>query len=221
MDDGRISDEHAPVAGVPVDTAWDIGRGHKTAIWFFQRGATIRIIKYFEDFGHDVCWYWDKCKEFEKRFGWEFGKHWGPHDLRVTDWSTKRSRLEVAYDIGLEFNIVPNLSIEDQHEAVRQLWPRFVFYESECRNVGTEGGDGLAAISSYQYEEDENKSTPQQKYFRKLPLDNWATDGAAALRYLSVAFTDAIEQIKDVEPRYDMTFDEQMAVMKRRARRYG
>ncbi len=225
VDDGRIGEEYAPIAGVPVDTAWDLGKGsetkHKTAIWFFQRGASIRIVKYFESWGHSVSWYWDKLKEFQQQFGWEYGQHWGPHDLIVADWSTDRTRLEVAYALGLEFRRVANLSVEDQHNAVRMLFPRFCFYESECRNIGKEGGDGLASISSYQFEEDETKSTPQQKYFKRKPLDNWATDGAAALRYLAVAFSDHIEQVRPVEPRFDMTFDEQMAVMKRKARRYG
>lgn len=220
VDEGRIGD-FPPIEGVPVETAWDLGRGqkakHKTAIWFFQRDATqIRIVKYYESFGQSISWYWDKCKEFQQIYGWEYGHHWGPHDFIVKDWSTDRTRLETAASIGLDITRVANLGVEDQHNAVRVLFPRFVFWESECRNTDKEGGDGLASLASYQFEEDETKSTPQQKFFKPNPLDNWATDGAAAFRYLAVAFTEHIEQIRPVEPRWDYTFEEQIEVMKQR-----
>ena len=225
VDEGRIG-HYPPENGIPVETVWDLGRGsetkHKTAIWFFQRcGYEIRVVKYYESFGHSISWYWDKCKEFQQVYGWEWGNHWGPHDFKVQDWSTDRTRMETAISIGLDISRVANLSVEDQHNAVRVIFPRCVFWESECRNIGKEGGDGLASLASYQYEEDETKSTPQQKFFKRKPLDNWATDGAAAFRYLAVAFREHIEQSRPVEPRWDYTFDEQIKALERRSRVNG
>src|SRR5882724_13706452 len=49
--EGRV-DGVPPAEGVPVNTAWDLGMGDSTAIWFWQAaGAEIRVIDYYENHG--------------------------------------------------------------------------------------------------------------------------------------------------------------------------
>ena len=211
VDEGRITDA-PPVYGVPVDTAWDIGTKNSTAIWFFQRnGPVVRVIDYHEGYGKGVEAYAKALEHKKREYGWEYGHHWGPHDLRVKDWSTGRTRLEVALEHGVAFKIVPQLSLEDGIQAARVIWKRCTFHEPTCR-------PGLDALASYQYEEDEDHSSPTKKHFKKKPLHDWASDGADAFRYLAVAIREEIEQSRPVEPRWTPTFDEQV---KRMGRRHG
>ena len=206
---------YPPIHGVPVDTAWDLGVSNATAIWFFQRcGDTIRYVDYLEDYGKGVAEYAKSLEAKTRMYGWDYGDHWAPHDIRVRDWSTGRSRLETAIELGIHFRIAPQLSLEDGIQACRVLWPRCIFHEPACR-------PGLDALASYQYEEDEDKSAPHKKHFKPRPLHDWSSNGADAFRMASVAIRDAIEQVRDVEPRWDYSFDEQIEALERKRMGYG
>ena len=66
-----------------------------------------------------------------------YGEHWAPHDIRVRDWGTNKSRLEAAKALGLTFEVVPNLEFADGINAVRLLLPRCWFDATKCA-VGVE-----------------------------------------------------------------------------------
>src|SRR5215207_6156626 len=85
------------IAGHPVNTAWDIGVGDYTVIWFFQIIAgRFRIAGYFQNSGEGMPYYLDEMERMARERGWDLkgGQHCLPHDGGVTEWGTGRTREE-------------------------------------------------------------------------------------------------------------------------------
>jgi len=115
---------------LPVHTAWDIGVGDSTAIWFFRLvGQEIHVIDYYENSGEGLRHYMTVLK----RKGYNYGYHYGPHDLNNKEFgSDAKSRYDIAregYEIDgqvyrLTFQVLPRASIDDGIEQVREILPR-------------------------------------------------------------------------------------------------
>ena len=160
---------HEPT--VPVHTAWDLGIGDATAIWFAQQvGKEVRIIDYYESSGVGLDHYVAHLKS--KRY--VYGDHILPHDVEVKELGTGRSRLEVLNSLGLEARVIPAQSVEDGINAARMLLPRCWFDAAKC-------AQGLDALREYRAEFDE-----KNKVLKNRPLHNWASHGADAFRYLAL-----------------------------------
>jgi hypothetical protein len=97
---------------VPVHTAWDIGHRHSTAIWFFQVvGPEVRIIDFY-DHGQYADHY---CSVVSAR-GYLQGKDFVPHDARVHEWGTGKTRLETLIALGRKPVLVPEHKVESYGE---------------------------------------------------------------------------------------------------------
>ena len=129
-EDGRIT--RVPYnPALPVDTDWDLGVGDATAIWFTQslRSGEVRVIDYYENSGEGIPHYASVLQE--KRY--VYGQHWAPHDIRVRELGTGKSRLETAQSHGIKFQVTPNIGVDDGIDAARLLLPRCWFDEEHCR----------------------------------------------------------------------------------------
>lgn len=158
---------------LPVHTAWDLGVGDSTAIWFYQvAGREIRIIDYYEQSGEGLPHYAGVLKDR----GYVYGVHHAPHDIQVRELGSGRSRLETAASLGITFQVVKNQPIEDGIEAVRSLLPMCWFDETRCK-------PGLAALEHYRKDWND-----KYKVFRSGPVHDWASHGADAFRYLAIGF---------------------------------
>ena len=170
--DGRVTVvPYEPV--LPVDTNWDIGVGDATAIWFSQevkRTGEIRLIDYYENSGEGLPHYLGVLKSKP----YTYGEHWVPHDMRVREFTTGKSRLETAAAHGVTMRVVPDMGLHEGIDAVRALLPRCWFDERKC-------APGLEALAFYQKTYNE-----RLKEFGDLPVRNFATHGADAFRYLAV-----------------------------------
>jgi hypothetical protein len=157
-----------------VDTAWDLGIGDSTAIWFVQAvpgSGEVRLIDYYEHAGEGLQHY---IQMLQTR-GYVYGTHWAPHDIAVKELTSGRSRFEAAASMGLHFRIVPQISIEDGIHAARMLLPRCWFDAVKCER-------GLEALQHYQ--RDFNTRIGE---FIARPVHNWASHGSDAFRYLALA----------------------------------
>lgn len=160
---------------LPVHTAWDLGVGDSTAIWFYQvLGQEIRIIDFHEDSGEGLPYY---AKILDQK-GYKYGDHWAPHDIQVRELGSGKSRIETAKMLGITFRIVPNLSIDDGINAVRNTIPRCWFDAKACEL-------GLQALRNYRKEYDDRR----QEY-KPRPLHDWSSHAADAFRYLAVSLKD-------------------------------
>lgn len=168
---------------LPVNTAWDLGVGDSTSIWFYQvLGQEVRIIDYHEDSGEGLPYY---AKILDQK-GYKYGDHWAPHDIQVRELGSGKSRIETAKMLGIEFRIVPNLSIDDGINAVRNTIPRCWFDAKKCEL-------GLQALRNYRKEYDDRR----QEY-KPRPLHDWSSHAADAFRYLAVGLKDK-QKVKSIK----------------------
>ena len=65
-----------------------------------------------------------------------------PSNIRVREFGTGKSRRDTARNLGIEFNIVPNIGRDDGIDAVRLILPRCWFDEGKCQL-------GLDALTFY------------------------------------------------------------------------
>jgi hypothetical protein len=154
-----------------VETWWDLGIGDSTAIWFTQSvGREIRVIDYLEASGEGFPYY---AKALQAK-PYVYSKHHAPHDIEVRELGSGRSRKETAQSLGLVFNVVPNLPIEDGIEAARSILARCWFDKEKCER-------GLNALGSYHKAYDE-----KLRDWKTHPNHDWSSHAADAFRYLAV-----------------------------------
>lgn len=161
--------------GHRVDTFFDLGVNDSTAVWFVQRiGRALHFIDYVEERNEGLPYY---ARMLDER-GYLYGTHHAPHDIEVREMGTGRSRREAAYDLGINFRVVPKLPLEDGIHAAKMLIPRCWFDAEACH-------DGLEALRYYHRKYDEKNRT-----FRSSVVHSWASHGADAFRYAAVGIRD-------------------------------
>ncbi len=159
-------------ASHPVDTAWDLGVGDATAIWFYQMvGREIRLIDYEEDSGEGLTFYFDICRQKP----YSYNNHYAPWDIEVRELSSGRTRKQIARKHGFIFQTVDKVDVKDRIEASRSILSRCYFDEDKCK-------EGIEALQHYRKEWDEKL----QKW-RDKPLHDWASHAADAFGYMAVS----------------------------------
>jgi len=192
--EGRICDLHYDT-DLPVHTSWDLGMGDPTAIWFWQiAGSQIRLIDHYENTGQAIPHY---VSEIQSR-GYKQGTDWLPHDAKIRDMGTGRTRIETLIDLGREPRFVPNNTLMDGINSARLLLPRCWFDRRKC-------ADGIEALRQYRAEFDEKTKT-----FRDNPRHDWSSHSADAFRYMSLAYREVMAEPPRPAPRLltDLTLDE-------------
>jgi hypothetical protein len=181
-EEGRIADIDVP-PGVPVNRSWDLGVGHSTSIWMFASvGAQVYVLDHYSASGVGFEHYRDYLEQVYAERGWTHGIDWVPHDARVKEIGTGRTRVETMRQLGLSPQMAPDASVDDGVNAVRRTLPLCVFHP-RC-DVGNLSGIG--ALEQYRREwNDETKS------FKKSHVDDWTTDPADSFRYLSLSWRKA------------------------------
>jgi len=160
---------------VPVHTAWDLGISDATAIWFIQPvGKMLHVIDYLEASDVGLEWYAKTLREKP----YTYGRHYFPHDIEARDFSSDgRTRLALAESLRLTpAVVVPRGDPADGIQAVRTLFPRFVFDSEKCY-------EGLEALKSYRRAWNE-----AQKTWATHAEHSWASHGADALRTFASAY---------------------------------
>jgi hypothetical protein len=108
------------------------------------------------------------------------GKHIAPHDIRVRELGSGKSRFEVAESMGLRFEIAPSLSLEDGIQAARTLIPSTFFNTDPATGCI----DLLRALKKYRKEWDDVRGV-----YKSKPLHDSSSHYADAYRYLATGFT--------------------------------
>jgi phage terminase large subunit len=164
---------------LPVHTAWDLGVGDATAIWFCQlAGREIRLIDYYESSGAGLDHY---AKLLQGR-GYVYGEHILPHDARVQELGSGKTRVETLTALGFRPRMLEAHKLDDGINAARLLLPRCWFDVGTCAR-------GLEALRHYRCEWD-----PRRQAFRAQPRHDWASHGADAFRYLAMGLRESREE---------------------------
>lgn len=172
-EDGRIT-------RVPYDpscevfTAWDLGFGDSTAIWWLQFvGRELRWLEYYENNGEQLDHYVRVIKS--KPYNYIRDGHYLPHDgghgnIRGESVTHQLESMGVSNTVlSREQDINPGI------ELLRQTLSYSVFDSNGC-------AEGIRALENYGYEWDEDKQV-----FKKKPRHDWASHGSSAARYAAIA----------------------------------
>jgi phage terminase large subunit len=171
--EGRIGE--VPVdRAVPVHTAWDLGIGDATAIWFFQVVAgAVHVVDHYEAHGHGLPHY----AQVLASKGYSYGTHYVPHDARARDLGTGRTRIETMQQLtGRWPHVLRSGEVMDGINAARLTLPR-------CRFDAVRCADGLEALRQYRADFDE-----KLRAFKDKPRHDWTSHSADAFRYLAMAW---------------------------------
>jgi phage terminase large subunit len=169
---GRIRDvPYEP--GLPVHTAWDLGIGDSTAIWFWQVvSGEIRIIDWYENSGQGLPHY----AEVLSNKGYLYGDDWVPHDARVRELGTGKTRVETLSQLRRKPRLVPDHKIMDGINSARLALARCYFDKARC-------AAGIEALRQYRPDFDE-----KAKVFKDAPKHDWTSHTADGFRYLAMAW---------------------------------
>ena len=195
--EGRVTPLE-PLPGLPVSTAWDLGYHDATAIWWYQevRGDDGRpwyhLLEYHEAAGHSLQWWVRYVRSKPYRYDHAalglthdaYEEHLGPHDLENTELGYGKTRATIAAEAqageagapipGLHFRTIPRAALEDGIAVVRRFLARCKVDPQRCER-------GLEALRSYRYELNESN-----QIYSKVPVHDWASHGADALRTLAM-----------------------------------
>jgi phage terminase large subunit len=170
---------------LPIHTAWDIGVDDPCAIWVFQvEPGRVNVIDYYESSGHGLPHY----VEWLEQHGYSGGVDWWPHDGRVQEFGSGRTRAETMMSLNRYPRIVPAHKLMDGISAARQTIPHAYFDAARCAK-------GLEALREYKAEWDDDLRT-----FKRTPLHNWASHSADAWRYLSMAWREPMPELQKPDP---------------------
>lgn len=154
-----------------VHTVWDLGIADAMAIGFFQVvNQEVHFIDYYEKsnepFAHFVKTIKDKP--------YVYGQHFAPHDIKQRELMSGKTRLESAKELGINFEQVPKLGVQEGIDQGRRLFKKLWVDKDTCK-------DWLRLIPQYTKKYDENK-----KMFLDQPLHDWTSHGADMYRYASL-----------------------------------
>ncbi len=171
---------------VPVFTWWDLGIDDFMCVWFVQRcGRELHVIDYLETQGKGIpeviqmmngTWKnpetGETPPEVVHRRQYKFGVHVPPHDIKVRELGTGKSRYETMVSLlpeGEQVIIAPSLSVEDGVEAVRNTLP-MCYFDKDKTELGRSG------LRNYH----KNAKTGR-------PVHNWASHSADSFRIGSLS----------------------------------
>jgi len=167
--EGRITD--VPVdPRLPVTTAWDLGVGDSTAIWFAQQDHyRTRLVDYYEASGVGA----DHYARVLNEKGYNYAGHILPHDADDREWGANAlSRVDSLKQLGLRnIRVLPRASVDDGINAVRILLMTCVIDRQRCER-------GIACLREYQKQWDD-----KLRIFSNKPRHDWTSHGADSLRY--------------------------------------
>lgn len=182
-DDGRIANvPYEPL--LPVNTYWDLGIDDSMTIWFVQlTNREIRVIDYLEDNGEGMTYY---INELTKR-GYNYGKHYAPHDIEVRELSTGVSRKETALSLGIRFETVPRPRVKEEGiDAIRNVLPRCWFDKVKCEH-------GIDSLNNYHKEFDEKR-----KVYKSSPYHDWSSHGVDGFQTLALSNPQPISEAPSI-----------------------
>jgi phage terminase large subunit len=177
------------VPGMPVGTAFDLGHGDSTVVWFFQQlpSGAVRLIDVLEGSGVGIDWYAQRIVGRPYRYADHIWPHDGGHgnirDVEGTSLKSNAKRLGIHPVRILERDPTVDMGIN----AVRMLLPICEFntqplpLEGENQEQATARMTrALDALRQYRRVWDE-----KLQKFKDAPLHDWTSHTADSFRYLA------------------------------------
>ncbi len=187
--DGRIKDLPIDI-DMPVHTAWDLGVRDATAIWFFQALAGgLHVVDFHEASGVGLDHYAEALRTKATDGGYQIGTCHVPHDAKVKEWGSGKTRIEQMEALGLKYELVPDHRLMDGIGASRETLARVRFDRTRC-------ADGIEALKQYRADYDE-----ERKILKPTPRHDWTSHAADAFRYLAMGHKEFVAAKEVIELR--------------------
>jgi hypothetical protein len=139
------------------------------------------LIDYYENSGEPLTHFLKVIKEKP----YIVDKYLVPHDATVHDLGTGLTRVQVARNFGVDFTVLPKLSIQEGIDGVRNLLGRCWFDETKCEK-------GIKALENYRKDWNETLGA-----WRNSPRHDHFSHGADAFRYLCLSLQRATTKEDD------------------------
>ena len=182
--------EEGRIGRVPYDdslgvyTAWDLGIGDATAIWFFQTtpGGEIHFIDQYESSGEDLGHYISVIQNKP----YQYNKHFLPHDAKSRELQTNMTRVDFFRNRGINNVEVLRptkfaLGVDDISLVARPKFSRCWFDEEKCKR-------GLECLRAYHFSYDE-----KNRLLKDKPEHDWSSHSSSAFIYALIAETEQVE----------------------------
>ncbi|MEQ1227943.1 terminase [Acinetobacter junii] len=170
---------------LPVMTFWDLGVSDSMVIWFVRKLSETyyQVIDYYENSGEGMRHYFKVLKDK----GYKYCKHYAPHDIKNRSMMNDgKSRLDIAKEgyvlddgekYSVSFEVVPNITIMDGIEQVREILPLCEFDEYKC-------AEGITHLENYRKEWNDKLGC-----WKDNPLHDMHSHGADGFRMFAVAMS--------------------------------
>lgn len=188
---------------IPVEVYMDIGIGDATSVGFVQHaGLEHRFVHHYVNEGEGLTHYLKYIENWAKDHDVKVGDYYAPHDFRNREFTSGKSRYEVAKKMGYRFKIVEKAKIEDGIEAARDIFPFVLFDNEHCEYL-------VDALTTYR-----KKWNAKLGEFGDKPEHDWSSHPADMFRYFAwvnrvhhVGMADRIKKEKHQLQTQDEPFD--------------
>ena len=154
-----------------VHTVWDLGVGDATSIGFYQVvNNEYRMIDYYGNTGKGLDFYIN----YLHTKPYIYGEHFAPHDIKVREFSSGKSRWEIGQNLGINFQITPNMKIDDGINVARLFLNKLWVDEKKCETF-------LDYIGQYKKEWNDLRGC-----FGDKPVHDFTSHAADMLRYTAI-----------------------------------
>lgn len=180
--DGRIGSVPYD-ASAPVYTAFDLGIGDSTAIWWYQLiGQEIHFIDHYEGSGEELGHYISVLRNKP----YNYATHYLPHDAKQRELQTGMTRVEFFEQQGIhnvEVLRPTNFTLgqDDINLIARPKFSKVWIDREKCAR-------GLECLRAYHYEYDE-----KNKLLKTRPEHDWSSHSSSAFIYALMSVTENAE----------------------------
>lgn len=166
-----VDDLYEP--SLPVDVAMDLGMNDTMVLAYFQTfGRELRVIDEYHNTGEGLLHYVEQMRAT----GYPIRAVWVPHDAKVKELGTGKSRLQILRELGVPVRLLPRTkSVIDDIEIVRQMIPHMWFDKRNTTYL-------QLAMENYTKAWDDRLGV-----FKDKPLHNEWSNPADAIRYMCIA----------------------------------
>lgn len=169
---------HEPAA--KVFTMWDYGNVYN-AIWFVQFvKEQIHLIDfYFDGEGLGL----PKYALILKNKDYIYEDNFAPPDLwgsNAKSGQTGKNTVDVARELGIDFRMVPDVSVKDRIEASRGVCYKCWFSE--------EAREGFVGLKNWRQRKNEALSTPDKPVYFKDAVRDWTCHVGDAFSHMAVVY---------------------------------
>ena len=167
------------IAHVPYDpslkvwTVWDLGIGRQLVCLFVQKTQNkVYIIDSWQGDNSDGI---PQAKKMLDTKPYIYGGHFAPHDRSRTETGTGKTIYDSAKELGLVFEAIPNLRVNDGIDKALMMLPRVYVDETKCEPA-------IESWRQYRKGWDERKLD-----WTDEPVHDWTSHFADTLRYLALS----------------------------------